>query len=65
MRESFGCLLKMLGYVVLFIVVVLVCSKFVSFAYDLGIRSKTILTLFGFAGLFTVAYALKFIFREK
>ena len=55
----------MLGYVLLFLVTVIVCSKFVSFAYDLGFRSKTILPLFGMAGLLTVGYALKFIYGEK
>ena len=65
MRDLLGCLLKILGYAVLFIVIVIVCSKFVSFAYDLGFRNKTILTLFGVAGLFTVGYALKFILGEK
>lgn len=65
MRDLIGCLLKILGYAVLFIVVIVVCYKYVNFAYRLGIRSETILTLFGVAGLFTVGYALKFILGEK
>lgn len=65
MRDLFGCLLKVLGYVVLFIVIIVVCSKFMGFAHDLGFRSKTIINLFGIAGLFTVGYALKFILGEK
>ena len=65
MRDLLGCLLKMLGYVVLFVVTVFVCYKFVDFAYRLGFRSRTTLTLFGIAGLFTVGYALKFTLGEK